>query len=329
MKPTRKRRAAASFLDPIGGRPPRGGLGALSVRRWIIGLLCGLSLAVGGCSFVRLGYNQAHELAYWWLDRHVDFDPAQTPRVREVLGRWFAWHRREQLPDYTRLLARAQAEVLAPVTAQQLCVWYDEGRSRGQVAFEHAVAAVVEIALTLTPQQIENIERRHAKVNAEYREETLQAEPQKRLKAAFKRAVDRAEMLYGKLDAAQRERLGQGLAQSPFDPERAYAQRRRSQQEAVQILRQFARDGAAADAQAPLTPAARSSAQDALTAYAQRLQRPADPDERRHFEQVVQYNCGMVAALHNSTTPEQRRHAAEKLADWNADVRVLIAEARR
>ena len=290
------------------------------MRRWIIGLLCDVALAVvSGCSFVRLGYNQAHELAYWWLDRHVDFDSAQTPRVRDALGQWFVWHRREQLPDYVRLLARAQAEAQAPMTAPQICAWYDEGRSRARIAFEQALPAIAELASTLTPRQVENIERRHAKANAEYREEVLQADPAKRRKAALKRGVERAEMLYGKLDAAQRERLGEALAQSPYDPERSFAQRRRSQQDAVQIFRQAAGGDAAG----------RKATQDALAAYALAMQQPADADARRYSEEVTRYNCALIAGLHNGTTPEQRRHAADKLADWSGDLRYLAAEARR
>ena len=293
------------------------------MRRFIIGLLCAATVAVGGCSFVRLGYNQGHELAYWWLDRHVDFDAAQAPRVREALADWFAWHRREQLPEYGRLLARAQTEVLAPVTAAQVCSWYDEGRKRALLAFVQAVPAVAELASTLTPRQFENIERRQAKVNTEHREETMQRDPAKRLKALVKRTVDRAEMLYGDIYDAQRTRLTQALAHSPLDPERAYAQRRRRQQEALQLLRQIAGVGPAASTNA----VAQRSAQDALLGYARSVESPADADERRHAAQVVQYNCAMLAALHNSTSAEQRRHAADKLAHWNGDVRQLIADA--
>ena len=289
------------------------------MRRWIIGLLGAAMLAAAGCSFVRLGYNQAPELAYWWLDRYVDFDTAQAPRVREALAGWLAWHRREELPDYVRLLERAQDEVLRPATAAQVCGWSDEGRNRARIAYEQAVPAIAEFALTLTPAQIEHIERRQTKVNAEHREEMLQDDPAKRLKALVNRSVERAETLYGKLDAAQRERLGAALAQSPYDAERAYAQRRRSQQDAVQILRQAAGSGAAGKA----------AALEALGAYAPRLMRSADPDEARHAEQVVRYNCGLYATLHNAATPEQRRHAADKFGRWAADLRALAAEARR
>jgi hypothetical protein len=265
---------------------------------------------------MRLGYNQGPELAYWWLDRHVDFDAAQTPRVREALQQWFAWHRRDQLPEYSKLLVRAQTEVLSATTPQRVCAWWDEGRSRARVAFEHATPSVAELVLTLTPQQLVNIERRHAKVNAEYRDEHLQADPKRRLKASLKRAVDRAEKLYGSLSTAQEERLAQSLAHSPFDAEREYAQRRRRQQDAVQTVRLLIRDAAG-----------REQARAALAAYAQRMQQSPDEEERRHTEQVVQFNCGLIAALHNSTTAEQRRHAADNLAGWNSDLRFLIGDA--
>ena len=288
------------------------------MRGWIIGLLCSAMLTVAGCSFVRLGYNQGPELAYWWLDRHADFDSAQSARVREALAAWFAWHRREQLPDYARLLARAQDEVQSPLTADQVCHWIDEARSRARIAVEHAVPAIAEIAVTLTPRQIEQIERRQAKANAEYREESLQPDAAKRMKAWLERNVERSQMLYGKLDAAQRDRLADALAKSPYDAERSYAQRRRSQQESVQILRRAAEG------------ASRTATQEALATYAQRLQRPpADADEARHAEVVARYSCATSAALHNSTTPEQRRHAAGKLAEWGFDLKLLVAEARR
>ena len=51
----------------------------------IIGALL-LASALAACSSVRLAYNNLPTLSYWWLDGYVDFDGAQTPRVREDLG---------------------------------------------------------------------------------------------------------------------------------------------------------------------------------------------------------------------------------------------------
>ena len=59
--------------------------GVVSRLRIIVALVL-LAAGLTGCSAVRFGYNQAPELVYWWLDGYVDFDDAQSRRVREMLG---------------------------------------------------------------------------------------------------------------------------------------------------------------------------------------------------------------------------------------------------
>jgi Family of unknown function (DUF6279) len=105
-------------------------------RRWIIAALCGLLGLTVGCSALRIGYGTAPDLVYWWVDRYVDFNDTQTPRVREAVAQWFAWHRRTQLPDYAALLTRAQAEVLADTTAARVCAWQTELIQRADTAFD-------------------------------------------------------------------------------------------------------------------------------------------------------------------------------------------------
>ena len=100
-------------------------------RAVIIASLC---VALGACSALRIGYSQAPDLSYWWLDRYVDFNSAQTPRVRDALQQWFAWHRRSQLPDYAALLARAQAELAADTTPARVCEWQGEVVKRARTA---------------------------------------------------------------------------------------------------------------------------------------------------------------------------------------------------
>ena len=78
-------------------------------------------MLLGGCSAVRIGYNQAPTLAWWWLDGYLDIDAAEAPRAKDALQQWFAWHRRTQLPDYADWLAATQQQVMQPVTPQQVC----------------------------------------------------------------------------------------------------------------------------------------------------------------------------------------------------------------
>ena len=275
-------------------------------------------LLVSGCSALRIGYSQAADLAYWWLDGYADFDGEQTRRVREALAQWFAWHRKTQLPDYAQLLARAQAEVRAETTPARVCEWQDELLKRAHTAWEQAVPAAAEWALSVTPQQIQHLERRYAKANDEFRDDYLQEGPRERNEATIKRAVERAESLYGRLDDAQRARVAAGMARSPFEPELWLAERKLRQQDALQLLRKLGAEGAS-----------RAQAEGALRVYAEHIERSPREAYRRYSERLAAFNCAFGAGLHNSSSPAQRRAAAGKLSGWEADLRALVAQSSK
>src|SRR3954451_17700071 len=83
----------------------------LPVLARIIGLLT-FAAALSGCSAIKLGYNNLDEIAYWWVDRYLDFNEEQSRRVREDLARLHRWHRQEELPEVAAILHRM--EQLAP-----------------------------------------------------------------------------------------------------------------------------------------------------------------------------------------------------------------------
>lgn len=268
---------------------------------------------------MRVGYSTAPDLVYWWLDGYVDFDANQTPRVRDAINQWFAWHRRTQLPDYADLLARAEREVLADTTPARTCEWQRDIVRRARVAYEQIEPAAADVLLTITPPQIAHLEKKYGKYNDEFREEYLQRDPRDRAKANFKRTLERAEMLYGRLDDGQRSRIAEQLARSPFDAELWFAERQQRQQDALRLLRGIGADGAAT----------REQAAAALRGYVDRMERSPREAYRRYFDRLTEFNCNFAASLHNGTTPAQRRTAAKKLASWEADLRAIVAQAAR
>ena len=297
-------------------------LGAGSRRLIIaaVAALAGLALVgLTGCSALRVGYSQAPDLIYWWLDRYVDFDGDQTPKVREALAQWFAWHRRTQLPEYADLLVRAQKEVLVDTTPARVCEWQREVIKRARIAYERAEPAAAEIVLTITTEQVAHLEKRYAKNNDEFRDEYLQADPARRARKNLERLLERAEMLYGRLEDAQRSRIGEQLARSPFDPEAWLAERQQRQQDALRLLRSMGADGTMG----------REQAARALRGYADRIERSPRDAYRRYSERLTEFNCTVAANLHNSTTPGQRRTAARKLASWEGDLRAIVAQGNR
>ena len=285
------------------------------VKYWIIWLVLALAgPLLAGCSALRLSYNQAPVLAYWWLDRYVDFSTEQSPRVKAALEDWLAWHRASQLPDYAQALAAMQLLAVDKVTASQVCGMVQAWQQRGERAFEHAIPALADLVRTLSPEQIKQIERQQAKKQREAVDDYLQPVLAERQKASFERALDRAETLYGKLDEPQRKRLALDLSASPFNPERWLAERRQRQLAIVDSLHQW---------QAERSDTA--TLQAGLRRLAAEPLRSPRADYQAYANGLMDANCTLMAGLHNSTSPAQRQHAVNKLKGWQGDLRALTA----
>ncbi len=267
-----------------------------------------------GCSALRIAYGTAPDLAYWWVDRYIDFTDEQTPKAREAIAQWFAWNRKTQLPDYAALLTRAQAEVQADTTPARVKAWQDEAMPRWRAAFERIAPAAAELMPMVTEAQVRHLEQRYAKANDEYRGEYLQPDPAKRARANLKRTVDRAEELYGSLNDEQVAMVSEMLARSPFDPDVWFAERQKRQQAMAQMLRRLREQNAT-----------REQALAALRGYVDAVERSPRADYRRYSETLADFNWAFAARLHNSTTPAQRRHAADKLGGWADDLRAIAA----
>ena len=287
------------------------------VRRWIIGAVAmALVLATTGCSLVKLGYGQASGLAYRWLDGYADFDNEQSLKVRAALDDTLAWHRRTQLPDYVQLLARAESEVAGDATPERMCAWASELRARAEPVLQYLAPTIAQVGRTLSPAQIAHIEKRFAESNEEYRDEHLQKNPQRRHKAELKRQVARAEMLYGDLDATQRDLIAHSIATSPYNPEIALAERKERQRDVLALARRLRESNQGRD-----------DAIAQVRAYLHDLDRSPREAYRRYAERLTAHQCALASALHGAASVAQRREAARRLAGYRADVRSLIGDA--
>ena len=273
-----------------------------------------LAILISGCGALRFTYGQAPDLVYWWLDGYADFDERQAEQVRADVSGFFDWHRATQLPDYAQLLTRARAQVLAPepITPEQVCRWYDDLVLRAAPLVERALPAAAAAVMSLTPQQLQHVQRKYDKVNANFRDDYLQPDPRERLKKAVDRVVDRTESLYGRLDAAQKERIARLVAASPFDPQAWLAERQARQRDVLAAVRTLQSERAPPD-----------RVQAALRVLMAHMQRSPREAYRQYSERLRGYNCMVAAEVHNAMNPAQRQTAADRLKGWADDVRAM------
>lgn len=283
----------------------------------IIGVLL-LAAALGACSAVKLAYNNLPELSYWWLDGYFDFDGDQTPKVRDELAQLLAWHRQNELPRIIGLLQEAQGLAPADVTPAQACQLADRVRERLLAVTERAEAATAELALSLSEAQLQQLERKYAKNNAEYRKDWLDRSPAQVQEKRYDQFLERQEDFYGRLTTEQRALLRQQVAQSVFSPRLAYEERRLRQQEALVLLRGFLGSNGS-----PRTSPAEARA--ALHAYVLRIADPPPGPWRDQQQALLQEGCRNLAALHNTTSATQREQAVRRLQAYQGDLRQLVA----
>ena len=272
--------------------------------------------ALSGCSALRLGYANGPQLAWWWIDGYFDFSREQAPQVKQALDKWFDWHRNSQLPEYVTLLTSARQQLLAPATPAIVCRWQDRVREQLEPALARAVGDFADIVPGLGDSQFKHLEQKYTKLIDEMRANFLQADAAERQRESLKRALERAERVYGKLDDAQLRVISAGVAASPFNPELWLLERQRRQRDTQQVLRRLVAERSDRDQRIA-----------ALRALVQRTERSPNPEYRAYQIKLSDYNCALAAQIHNATTPAQRQKARDNVKGWEDDLKSLIAPA--
>lgn len=290
----------------------RTGLGA---KRWlgIIGLLTAAAL-LQACSAVKLAYNQAPQLAYFYLDGYVDFDSAQSLKMKEELHKLHDWHRQTQLPGYADALQQLRQQLASDIQPQAACAVFEDVRARLAAVTARAEPIAAAVVPTLQARQLQQMEKKFSKINVDYRDDFLDGTPQKLRDKRIKDMVRRAETLYGSLEKPQLELIAARVDASGFRPERAYAERLRRQRDALQTLAPLV-SGAGTPAQAQV----------AVNRLVERMLSSPDREYRSYVERFTRENCDTFSALHNSTNTKQRAKAAEVLRDYENHFRMLAA----
>jgi phosphosulfolactate phosphohydrolase-like enzyme len=272
-----------------------------------------LALTLVGCSANRIAFNHAPTLIYYWLDAYFDFDGPQSLAFKTSLNELQAWHRKEELPQLAELLKNLQPVASQEVSADQVCTLWTFMQQRLQAPVNHLAPALAQLASSLKPAQMEHIAAEFKKRNQNWREEWLDRSPAERLARRSQQIVDRSEQFYGRLNDAQREKIRAQLAASGYDPEMLQKEMLRRQQDSLLTLSHVRNK-----------PSPPDEAQAELLALFARATVSPDAASRQYSEAVTQSGCAAVAAVHNSSTAEQKAKLLKTLQAYEADARTLM-----
>ena len=286
----------------------------MKLRLWQRCAVVLLVFALSACGLVRTGYDNLDTIAYWWMDRYLDFNESQKREVKAGLKALHAWHRSAQLPAHADLLGELRQMAQSDVSPRAACDTITKARDQFETLVLQAAPQAATLALSLEPANLKRLRKKFAEEDKQWRKKWLDISAQQLAEDRLDEWTDRSEYFYGRLSAAQKQAIRDAIARSALDPKVSWMLRQRRQEDILATLEKIRK-----------TKPSPELAEAEIRALMDRALHPDDAigaDMRRNLFNEA---CANSAAMHTLATPAQRKRAEEKLAGLEQDFRKLAA----
>lgn len=280
--------------------------------------LIALIALTAACSTIRFSYNHGDTLLYWWLDAYVDFEGEQSDWVKRDIRELFQWHRKTQLDDYAAMLGNFQRQLAGNPTQADLFAAYRDIRSHTEVLAMKAVPDMVDLARSLTPEQIAQMEERFTKKNDEYRRKFVSGSVEKRQDARFDKSMEQFKLWFGGFSDEQEKALRRASDARPLDSNIWLEERIVRQRKILALARKIQQEKPSKEQTSAM-----------ITSLLREFFGRLDAPERKAFYDtyIASTNQYILAAI-KIATPAQKAHAQKRMQGWIDDFNALAKEAK-
>jgi hypothetical protein len=283
-------------------------MGAFVARVALVALI---AVLLGGCAAVKIAYNNVDTVVRFMAGDYVSLDATQKESFRTRLARLHSWHRTHELPTYAALLETARDRVAKGLSSEDVDRGAEAVRGFYRRLATRAAAEAAPILVTLSPEQIGDMERKLAESNAKYAREHHLDDAPNRHRKHVRQMNKRFEDWMGSLNDAQEARIERFVRAHDEMASLRLHDRIRRQKAGLALIR----------------------AERDATALAPRLAALfAQPEIGRsepYRAAAVRYNADLallVMDIEREATPEQRARVVERMDDYAADFRALSAQ---
>ena len=208
------------------------------MKRWASTLvLLWAAVTLGGCSGVRMVYDNIDTFIRWRLLQFLDVHGEQADQLDERIAGFLRWHRKNALPKYARDADEAASRLSDGLSQDDLVWGYDAVVAHARESVRAAAEQMAPLLDRLTPEQIRHMEQRIAEENRKFARENLRGSERQRRRQRAERIVERMEEWVGPLSQAQVERVQQYSARAPLLGEMRDRDNKRLQSEVLAIIR--------------------------------------------------------------------------------------------
>jgi hypothetical protein len=255
---------------------------------------------------VKTVYNNAPELTSWWLDSYFDFTKTQTQVLNPALHRLHDWHRENQLSDYVSLLQEIQTDLSKQqIKPDEACQKIEVIKTSLLKLQLESAPIVVELAQTLSDQQLQFFQKKLTKRTDKWKSEWLQDSAEEQLEVRLNKTIDVAEKVYGDLNDAQLALLKNNLKLAAINPAITYAEILRRNQDTVEILTQLQSNALSVPEKTAL-----------VKAGFERLQNSPNSSYQNYANNIATQTCEIISKLHETTSATQKQHAQQWVQEY-------------
>ena len=287
-------------------------------NRLMYALLTLMLVAVAGCSSLRLAYNNGDTVLYWWLNAYVDLDRDQKGWVREDIDKLFDWHRKTQLKDYVEILRKGQKQVQGNPTQADLMADYSEIKSRTQSLLLKAAPDLADLARSLKPEQVAQMEKKFKSNNDDYRKKFLSGDQEKRQQLRYKKSMEQFELWFGSFSSEQEALIRKASDARPLDNEIWLDERSRRQRNVLALVQKVQNEKLGKEATVALIN----------TLIKDSFDRLEHSDRKAFFDAFENSTAQMILTVIKIATPAQKAHAVKRMQGWIDDFNSLAVQAK-
>jgi hypothetical protein len=279
-------------------------------------LLVGFMVLMTACSSIRFTYNHGDTLLYWWLNAYLDLDSDQSDWVKKDIDNLFQWHRSTQLRDYAGLLTNMQRQLAGGNVSQaDLLADYRDIKARTELLAFKALPQLADLAMSVKPDQIAQMEKKFAKTNDEFRKKFMSGSVDDQKKARFKKTMEQVELWFGHFSSDQEAALRRASDARPMDNDVFLQERTLRQKQIVTLLRRIQRDKLNKEQ-------TMSAIHGLLRGFFDRMD---VPERKAFYDAYLDSTSKFILATIRLTTPEQKANAQKRMQGWISDFNALAA----
>ncbi len=287
-------------------------------NRLMYALLTLMLVVVAGCSSLRLAYNNGDTVLYWWLNAYVDLDRDQKGWVREDIDKLFDWHRKTQLKDYVEILRKGQKQVQGNPTQADLMADYSEIKSRTQSLLLKAAPDLADLARSLKPEQVAQMEKKFKSNNDDYRKKFLTGDQEKRQQLRYKKSMEQFELWFGSFSSEQEALIRKASDARPLDNEIWLDERSRRQRNVLALVQKVQNEKLGKEATVALIN----------TLIKDSFDRLEHSDRKAFFDAFENSTAQMILTVIKIATPAQKAHAVKRMQGWIDDFNSLATQPK-